>query len=490
MAAVGTEQPLTLKLMVIKGKKKVVIAEAGKEFVDILFSFLTLPLGTIARLVREESLVQPPEVALLSTLYQSVQNLDDGYLCTDTCREMLLRPRNSMEAYCRSLKINIDDTEPTEYFVCKNLVNCPEKSPVFISSFKNKKCRCGALLGKPISAETSCVFDGFIKSNVRFMITDDLKVIPNSLDEMVNVLKGSGIKTMSSVNVMSVHITKNQVVDLLKCCLCSKTVLTDLFLEKLPNERLLKKKRIAPSDFKAKGSGKITVKIMQRKSNGKIVFTEGKEDFADFLSSLLTIPLGGMAHLMEGCCCVGSVDELYKSVVDLNEDYFISKGVKYNFVHPVLAPQFKLGNLLPLRCNYVPNYFCYIKCYDLHGHRYGSRSIASCYLTSINKTVNSSLESCVPLKFVDPMSDTSNNGKGYLKGPTTYMVTDDLVVTPSSSISVMSLLTSMSISVDDLEEKVVSIGTEEGVRILQASLSSTSALTLGLSHLTKEKEEK
>lgn len=211
MAADGTEQHVTLKLMVMKGKKKVVIAEAGKEFVDILFSFLTLPLGTIARLVREESKVEPPELALLRSLHQSVENLDNGYLCTDACREMLLRPRNSMEAYCRRLKLNIDDTEPTEYFVCNNLIYCSYTSPVLLSSFKNKQCRCGRMLAKPISAEASCVFDGFVKSNSRFMITDDLKVIPNSMDKIVNVLKNSGIKSMSSVNVMSVNITKNQV---------------------------------------------------------------------------------------------------------------------------------------------------------------------------------------------------------------------------------------------------------------------------------------
>jgi hypothetical protein len=37
-----------------KGKNKVVYAEAGKDFVDALFSFLTFPLGTIARLVAKE----------------------------------------------------------------------------------------------------------------------------------------------------------------------------------------------------------------------------------------------------------------------------------------------------------------------------------------------------------------------------------------------------------------------------------------------------
>ncbi|PNX68281.1 hypothetical protein L195_g056963, partial [Trifolium pratense] len=46
---------VSLKVMVDKVRNKVVYAEAGKDFVDVLFSFLTLPMGTIARLVATES---------------------------------------------------------------------------------------------------------------------------------------------------------------------------------------------------------------------------------------------------------------------------------------------------------------------------------------------------------------------------------------------------------------------------------------------------
>ncbi|KAK7373849.1 hypothetical protein VNO80_07269 [Phaseolus coccineus] len=94
MAAVETEKSISLKLMVLKEQSKVVFAEARKDFVDVLFSFLTLPLGTILRLVRKESKLQPLEVASLSLICQSVENLPKGCLRTDTCEEMLLRPRN------------------------------------------------------------------------------------------------------------------------------------------------------------------------------------------------------------------------------------------------------------------------------------------------------------------------------------------------------------------------------------------------------------
>ncbi|KAG4922959.1 hypothetical protein JHK87_051671 [Glycine soja] len=71
-------------------------------------------LGTIARLVaKEKSNMQPIEVRSLSSLYRSVKNLDKEYLCTDMCKEMLLQPRNSLEAYCKKLRLNIDNTPPT-----------------------------------------------------------------------------------------------------------------------------------------------------------------------------------------------------------------------------------------------------------------------------------------------------------------------------------------------------------------------------------------
>ncbi|KAL9315395.1 hypothetical protein ACSQ67_016396 [Phaseolus vulgaris] len=408
MASLGTEKCITLKLMVVKEQSKFIFAEAGKDFVDVLFSFLTLPLGTILRLVRKESKLQPLELSSLSLIYQSAENLPIECLRTDTCEEMLLRPRNSMEDHCRSLKINIDDTKPTQYFVCNNWVQCGHKEdPVLISTFKNKSCRCGVMLQKPISSDTSYDFDGFVNSNASFLITDDLKVFPNLLATCVNVLKDSGIKDMSSVSEMTVNITKNQVVDLLKCCFCSRTVLTDL----------------------------------------------------------RSITFDGRLFV----CCV---DGLYKSVVDLDEHYFTTKEVKNKFVNPLLAPQFKSCNLLPLSCNNFPD--------DFFLDRRNKHNTRTCSLTSINED----------FLFVDPLSDPINKGKGYIKGPTAYIATDDLVVTPSSSICLMSLLSSMSIPVDDLEEKVVSIGTEEGVRILQASLTSKSAFTLGLSHLlTKVNEE-
>ncbi|CAJ1803155.1 unnamed protein product [Sphenostylis stenocarpa] len=446
------EHQITLKVMVIKEKNKVVFAEAGKEFVNVLFSFLTLPLGTIVRLVREESNMKPIQVGSLTSLYQSVENLDKDFLCTDSCKEMILRPKNSMEGYSKSLKLNIDDTEPTKYFVCNNLLKCRLQSPVLISTFKNKRCKCGNMLDKLISPESSS--DDFVKNNGTFIITDDLKVVPNSLSTIFNLFKISGIENMSSVNEMTVTITNKQLKDLLKSCLSStRLTLTNLFLEK-PFLEKVRKVEFPPFDMNIDGSFKINVTIVQRKSNGKIVFAEGKEDFADFLFSFLTFPLGGVVHLMD------DFSSMYKSIVDLDENYWTTGNIKNKLVDPGLVPQLLLSNhLLPVYdgskyfCNthHKTNYF---------GGKIVDSCLTACYLSSTLKQVTSDKGTCTTLDFVDPILKRGNS-EGYAKGPTMYMATDDLVVTPFSSTSVISLLTSMNIPFSDLEEKEVGIGIKE-----------------------------
>ncbi|XP_027351312.1 uncharacterized protein LOC113862424 [Abrus precatorius] len=400
MATSETEEHVTLKLMVTKERNKVLFAEAGKDFVDVLFSFLTLPLGTIIRLVSKESNMQPIEVGSLSSLYQSVENLNKKYLCTDTCKEMLLRPRNSMEAYCKDLKLNIDDT-----------------------AYR------------------------FVRmSNATFMITDDLNILPMSLETTFSLFKNSGIENMSQVNEMTVNVTKKQVVNILKSCMLSESILTDLFLKKNLLSKRLEQTRPSLFDLKINGSSKqINVKLFKRKSDGNIVFAEGKEDFADFLFSFLTFPLVAVVHLMKGFSSIGTVDALYKSIVDLFEDYWTTEEVKDKLVFPGLAPQFKLSNqLLPIYESLAPESFSYVK------------KQSSCKVNNIWETFGNP-------KIVDPISEKASE-KGFTKGLNMYVATDDLVVMPMSSNYVVSLLNKMDIPLSDLEEQVVSIGIKASKR--------------------------
>ncbi|KAK4376293.1 hypothetical protein RND71_006970 [Anisodus tanguticus] len=67
---------------------------------------------------------------------------------------------------------------------------------------------------------------------------------------------------------------------------------------------------------------------------------------------------------------------------------------------------------------------------------------------------------------------------GIVKGVVTYMVMDDLVVKPMSTISSITILNKFNIKeVDSLEERIVEIGINEGLKLLNASLESKTILT-------------
>ena len=209
------EAQVSLRLMVDKKKDRVLLAEAGKDFVDVLLSFLTLPLGTVARIVAKDSNMQPVRLGSLSSLHESVSNLDEKLFWTATCKEMLLQPRNSMEAYCQYLKLNIDDTELTKYFICENWECSRKSSGSICSTFRNIGCSCGRLMNREISLHSSLInkkiLEGYVHETAAFTITDSLEVLPINLQSSLVLLRNLGVEDPDTVAEMTVNISKKEV---------------------------------------------------------------------------------------------------------------------------------------------------------------------------------------------------------------------------------------------------------------------------------------
>ncbi|KAK2360977.1 hypothetical protein QL285_086192 [Trifolium repens] len=453
MAATASDEQrdqFQIKVLVDKEKSKVLFAEAAKDFVDVLFSFLTLPLGTIARLVAAESNIEAVKFGSISSLYQSVANLDEQCLWNQTCKEMLLRPRTSMNRYCRNLKLNIDETECLPYFFCEDNT-CKVDNRICASFFRNQKCSCGKLLNV-FRPPKLTIEDGFVKETMTFIISDDLFVMPNLLGTSINLLQKLGVNDINTFDKQTVIIGKKEVIDLLKLSLISKTPLSDFIFEKEQFVGNLDPRNIVefwiglgeveePCDE----SNKMIVNVLRRKSNQQILFVEGKEDFADFLFSFLTFPLGGVLHTLVGFSSISCIDNLYKSITELSSDRCLRSQLVKDTVltKPYISFQFELRNkILPIPVSPKP---------------------------VIPRT----------LKFLDPKSPISG---GFTRGPKSFMVTDGFVVTPTSSISGLAYLEKINVPLTDVEERVMSISRKEGLSILKASLASTSALTNGLGH--------
>ncbi|KAL1150323.1 hypothetical protein V6Z11_A10G250200, partial [Gossypium hirsutum] len=156
------------KLLIGPKSYKILFAEAGKDFVDFIFYIMSLPVGTVVRLLGKQR-----TVGCLGTIYESIENLDDYYYMKSAAtKEILLKP-----------------------------------------------------MGVPDSGE-----EGFIKRAATFMIMDDLVVRPMYTNSIITLLHKFNIKDVNDLEEKTIGVGVNEAVELLRTSMQSKTVLIDVFL--------------------------------------------------------------------------------------------------------------------------------------------------------------------------------------------------------------------------------------------------------------------
>jgi len=250
-----------------------------------------------------------------------------------------------------------------------------------------------------------------------------------------------------------------QVIDILKLSLVSKTPLTDFIFKKKYSDVVVGLKDPMPKigNGSSKGGRQIFVKVVRRKSTGEILFAEARDDFINFIFSFLTFPMGGVLHMLQGFSSLNCIDNLYKSVTELSpESYLTSNHLKEKLINPPIAAQFGIDNqIIPIGVASPPFYDCHS--YILKAQY--TRALTAMHMHSLSYPD----EKYVVLNLVDPKlsaSNASNRGE-FTKGPSVYMVTVDLAITPMSSFTAISHLNSLSVSLNDGEERVVKIGQKE-----------------------------
>ncbi|GER43105.1 hypothetical protein STAS_19943, partial [Striga asiatica] len=460
----------TLKVMINKDKTKVLFAEAESDFFDVLLSFLTLPLGKIAKILVEHYGDDKPRVCSLTPLYNSLANLDVLHFHSETSKQMLLNPKSVFDKECRKLKLNLSDSEPTKYFTCRGASSGKHN---FTMNYNNVRCDCGITM----STETKFFAEygddrAFCRKGATFIIGDDMRVAPNVSGSVLRTLAEVGIRDIKGAEMRNVTFGYNEIIDLLKGTLVSRTPLTDVIIgEAQSNSRVFIPKT---EEATVSNSEKIMIlKVMIQKSTQKLLFAQAEDDFADFLFSLLTIPLGGALSLLGTNTGVTSLDNLYTSVEKINGDKYLTKDwTKFRKTElPIgyISP----NQLLPMTETGISELH-FVGASALPGHiDYLSPSTVT-YRTSYSLK-------CPTYKTSNLIHLKSPKGNGnYVKGPTIYMVTDDLTVTPLCLTSSLSILDQLGIPLSDVEELEINIGLEEALSILKASLASTSALTNGL----------
>jgi hypothetical protein len=213
------KRTIPLKVLVDKQRNKVVFVEATKDFVDTLFSFLSLPLGTIVRLLattrnnnnNDQQSESIPFLDNIRNLYRTVQNLNSNDVWNNAvCKQMLLHPRNPCEALCMKLFLNVDDTEPSsKFFVCDTCYK--------FTTFQNLDCTCG----KPTNRqpknldsegqENNTQNGVFVRENGSlFLVSDDLKIVPSSSVTYLQLLMELGYSDLAQIEEVTQNIGKQE----------------------------------------------------------------------------------------------------------------------------------------------------------------------------------------------------------------------------------------------------------------------------------------
>jgi hypothetical protein len=220
--------------------------------------------------------------------------------------------------------------------------------------------------------------------------------------------------------------------------------LTSFFLGKKPSIGV---SRFLLSDIEIGGNIQIILKLVIRKSDGKVLCAQGEQDFANLLLSFLTFPLGGIARIFGENFCLDNINRLYMSISHLNESKnLISKEAKNRLVDPCIAPQFKLSKqILTILDPEVIEYYCCQNNKDIRVQF--CKAGEDMTYVGYRKRVN--------------LSNYEASHEGYVKGPAMYVATDDLAVTRLSPISALGLLNRFQTPLNDLKEKVVTIGIKE-----------------------------
>ncbi|KAL3635458.1 hypothetical protein CASFOL_020005 [Castilleja foliolosa] len=290
----------SLSVLVNKQRTKVLYAEVESDFADILLSFLSLPLGTIVRILGKHYGDESPVVGSLTTLYKSLSNLNNDLFCTESCKLMLLNPRKSLKNERCKLKLNVDDTPSTKYFRCPDKDCSCKRTPNVGLYYDTSKCDCG-------------------KSTLSY----DMGIV----------------------------------MDLLKWSLLSETPLTDVILNKglLSSITVKCETYIFPVDQAVEQSSsndkKMTVKAITQESTNKLLFVEADGNFVDFLFSLFTIPLGAVECLLGITTGLKNIDNLYRSLGNIITDdkYLDTQDTKTMLLEPELPTGYvSKDKILPL----------------------------------------------------------------------------------------------------------------------------------------------
>lgn len=187
-----------LKIFVRKSDKRILYAECSEDFVDSLLGFLALPLELAWSLTDDSSVLGYV-----------------GNLCRSECRKA---SASTVPYYYTCGKQILDvPSQPTVVYSC--LWPLDPVPPVlnFVRNVikpKNRTVRIASVIPMDPKIESEspskCGF-GFVKRDMRFLVSDDLVITPMSSSSTIGLFMRNDINNISNLEEQEISISKAEV---------------------------------------------------------------------------------------------------------------------------------------------------------------------------------------------------------------------------------------------------------------------------------------
>lgn len=206
-----------IKVLQTKINSAVLYAEVGHDFVELIFGLLSVPLGSITKRFGQSS-----SKGCVDNIYRSIDVSTEGYMGPD-CQNLLLAPElAAFSGSSASQILQVNESAPRKLMI-SSCIKCFK-----IGGFSDDavcECnygRCSNLtktadlceLDPKLSGWKSSDSHAYVKRAPQsFMVTDDLRVRPLSLDSSLRVVSEGRIQ-MKDLVEKEVTLTKFQASDM------------------------------------------------------------------------------------------------------------------------------------------------------------------------------------------------------------------------------------------------------------------------------------
>ncbi|XP_074287245.1 uncharacterized protein LOC141612382 [Silene latifolia] len=221
------ETKLSLTLLIDSKANKVLFAEAGKDFVDFLFHILSLPVGTVVKLLNESA-----TVGCIGSLYKSVESLNSEYFQANVNKNDVLKPKAVVNVPLLELN-DVPATASRKIYTCSCCRAYWSHDPSTICPHCHNRIINLQLQYAPPPDAAIVASGGYVKEGIIFMVMDNLEVKPLSTMSGISVMDKFNIKDYSGLVEKKVQVGFTEGLAMLKASLeVTDSVLTTVFLIK------------------------------------------------------------------------------------------------------------------------------------------------------------------------------------------------------------------------------------------------------------------